>query len=83
MKVELCPYCGKEMVRGNLCAPRGSWFLPVNAAEPTLLTKKNVEKCGGVVLPPGPFRGQFVTDREQFPTAYLCRVCKRIVVSCE
>ena len=70
-----CPYCGKEMEKGELRSRGGLFFLPEGEGLPKLYTKREMEKHNAVYLPP------YLLDvKAEFPTAYLCRDCSKIVI---
>lgn len=78
-----CPYCGTEMEKGTLHSRGGNYFLPDGKKESKIVfyTKHYIEKAGAIALPPDPYGGLF--DPVEWPTAYCCRECKKIVIEYE
>lgn len=74
-----CPYCGEEMERGDVFAPKGveMLWLPKEKKLPLIITKKNIAKKGGYTL-----SGlSYLADAQT--TAYACKTCKKIVIEFE
>lgn len=75
-----CPYCGQEMMSGEIMNQQGSmiyWQPVTEELFKTRLSKASVEKHGGVVLA----RAQTLVSE---PTkGYLCKECKKCIISFE
>ena len=71
-----CPYCDTEMERGKLHSRGGVYFLPDGEKHPQFYTEREMKKHNAVYLPP------YITllDRPEYPTAYICRQCSKIVI---
>ena len=75
MCAEKCPYCSGELEKGKLISRGGNFFLPDGEKMPSLFTEKSMNKSRAILLPP-----DIVSDGDvQFPMAYVCRVCKKII----
>ena len=74
-----CPFCGAEMVRGELRSRGSNYFLPIGCKPPKWYTEASMKKAGAFALPPSPFK---VTFDPQFPFAYWCEACNKIVMDC-
>lgn len=70
-----CPCCNAEMERGELRSRGGVFFLPEGETLPKLYTRRLMEKHRAVYLPP--YMLEVVAE---YPTAYLCRGCSKIVI---
>ena len=70
-----CPYCGQDLVKGTLRSRGGNYFLPDGEKIPLLYTEHEMQKRNAVYLPPY----QFAVPAE-YPTAYLCRACSKIII---
>lgn len=77
-----CPFCGTEMIRGELKSRGGNYFLPEGHKEPRLYTKSSMEKVGAFMLPPGPLDIS-LNPHFHFPTAYWCNMCNKLLIDCE
>ena len=76
MCAEKCPYCGGELEKVKLISRGGNFFLPDGEKMPVLFTEKSMNKSRAILLPP-----DIVSDGDvQFPVAYACRVCKKIII---
>ena len=76
-----CPVCGKEMKAGKIAyAPQaGIHFLPTPVQHlPRVVTKRGIEKQGGIVLD-GP-NNLGLLESDGTLSAYICRECRKIVV---
>lgn len=70
-----CPCCSNEMEKGKLRSKGGVFFLPDGEKLPKLYTEKQMKKHNAVYLKP------YIFDvPEEFPIAYLCRQCSKIVI---
>lgn len=78
----LCPYCGSEMEPGRLRSRGLNHFLPDGSKVPWFLTKRACEKTGTIPLPPSPVE-RFIIRNEDYPRAYHCRNCKKIIIAYE
>ena len=78
-----CPYCNKEMAPGTIQAPdsHANYWLPDNTKSSDigiLLSRKSVEKCGGVVL--GELRKVgFLSSKR--PANYYCKYCRILLTT--
>lgn len=75
-----CPYCGKEMVVGEIRNQQGSmiyWQPLSDNLFKTRLTKSSVEKHGGINL----VKAQ--TNFSEPTKAYVCKECKKCIISFE
>ena len=78
-----CPYCNKEMAPGTIQAPdsHANYWLPDNTKSSDsgiLLSRKSVEKCGGVVL--GELRKVgFLSSKR--PASYYCKNCRILLTT--
>ena len=74
------PSCGKEMKAGKSAyAPQcGIHFLPPSGRLPHVLTKRGIEKQGGIALD-GPHNFGILESDGMLP-AYICRECRKIVM---
>jgi predicted RNA-binding Zn-ribbon protein involved in translation (DUF1610 family) len=70
-----CPYCGQEMIEGELDAarPDGLFWLPEGEDRPLILTRRGIEKRGGVWL---------CGSMEALPV-WRCPGCKKLIASYE
>ena len=77
-----CPFCGGEMEQGVLYTEnsRGLYFLPLEDTLGFWITRRGVEKGGGIVLD-GPYNGNFPNCTEL--GGFVCRACRRIIVQYE
>ena len=73
-----CPFCGTEMIRGELKSRGGKYFLPDGHKEPRLYTEGSMKKVGAFMLPPFP-----LDMPPHFPTAYWCNMCNKLLIDCE
>ena len=71
-----CPFCGEIMEEGTFCDRGGSYFLPAGETQPTLWTKRILERKHAVLLPPEPYGAPF----EPRSAAFWCRKCKKLLV---
>ena len=72
-----CPYCSNEMEKGKLRSKGGVYFLPDGEKIPLLYTEHEMKKRNAVYLPP-----YMTAHPAEYPTAYLCRSCSKIVIDC-
>ena len=72
----MCPYCSREMEKGKLYSRGGVFFLPEGDKLPLFYTEHEMKKHNAVYLPPY----LTILDRPEFPTAYICRQCSKIVI---
>ena len=79
MMLRTCPYCGKELERGELRSRGGNYFLPECEVPPSLHSKKEMDKRRAVMLPPDPL----AFGMPKWPNANLCRNCKLILIPYE
>ncbi|HIT33007.1 MAG TPA: hypothetical protein IAC31_00030 [Candidatus Faecousia intestinigallinarum] len=73
-----CIWCGREMERGTLvnqCAR--AIFLPTGTSIPRFYTQKALDKRNCIPLTP---LNEAPHAPEEFPTAYVCRNCRKIVI---
>lgn len=76
-----CPYCGTEMKKGTLRSRGFQYFLPYGEKDISLYTVRNVEKRGGIMLPPDPEdSGLFFRYGYAWPEAYVCEACRRLEI---
>lgn len=78
-----CPYCNKEMAPGTIQAPdsHANYWLPDNTKSSDigiLLSRKSVEKCGGVVLAELRKVGFLSSKR---PASYYCKNCRILLTT--
>ena len=71
-----CIWCGGEMERGSLICHR-TFFLTAGETIPRFDTAGSVEKRNGFHLVP---QNVVPIKPEEFPTAYVCRNCRKIVI---
>lgn len=70
-----CPYCGRDMEHGEVRSRGGMFFLPEGESTPKLYTQSEMNKHRAIYLPP------YMLDiRAEYPTAYVCRACCKIIV---
>ena len=76
-----CPYCGKEMEKGEIRNKGFNYFLPEGEKPLLLLTnfQKKLKERNAILLAPYPYGGGGV----EFPAAYCCRECKKIILEFE
>lgn len=70
-----CPWCRNELEEGIFRSRGGNYFQPINESAPWLYTKKLADKHKGIMLKPDP-----TSPTVEFPKAYTCRNCKRIII---
>ena len=70
-----CPYCNNEMEKGKLRSKGGVYFLPDGEKIPLLYTEHEMKKHNAVYLPP-----YMMAHPPEYPTAYICRSCSKIVI---
>lgn len=70
-----CPYCNKEMEKGQLRSRGGVYFLPDGEKKPLLYTEQEMKKHNAIYLPP-----YMTSAHPEYPTAYICRRCSKIVI---
>ena len=70
-----CPYCGGALEKGTLHSRGGEYFLPDGAKLPAWFTRESMEKIGAVGLAWNP-----ALTRREWPEAYCCRPCRRLIV---
>ena len=70
-----CPCCGHTMEQGQLRSKGGLFFLPDGEKPPKLYTESEMQKHRAVYLPP-----YLTSVVAEYPTAYLCRPCSKIVM---
>jgi len=70
-----CPYCQREMEKGQLRSRGGLYFLPDGEKAPKLYTEKEIKKHNAVYLPP-----YMMSVVPEYPDAYICRNCTKIVI---
>ena len=70
-----CPYCGGALEKGTLHSRGGEYFLPEGAKLPALFKRESMEKIGAVGLAWNP-----ALTRREWPEAYCCRPCRRLIV---
>lgn len=68
-----CPYCGNQMVQGNIWNRReyGLLWLPEGEEPPVVLTEKSIVKKNGIYLKVNPFGGYDARKVEM----YICQKC--------
>lgn len=74
-----CPWCNGELEKGTLRSNGGQYFLP-EGQRPCRIryyTKRYIEKADAIGLPPDPW----TSDGTNWPEAYACRNCRKIVIS--
>ena len=71
-----CPYCGKEMTLGDICARGGAgmYWMPQEQKLRFLVSNKVIEKHNGIVLV------DVNTIGGVTKTAYVCASCKKMVI---
>ena len=76
-----CPYCRKEMEKGEIRNKGFNYFLPEGEEPLLLLTnfQKKLNDRNAILLAPYPYGGGGV----EFPVAYCCRDCKKIILEFE
>ena len=79
MNNQTCPYCGRELEQGTFHSRGGNYFLPNGEKTPSFYTEKATEKRKAILLPPDAFSA----ERPQYPDAYLCRACQKIIIPYE
>ena len=70
-----CPYCGGTLEKGTLHSRGGEFFLPDGAKLPAWFTRESMEKVVAVGLAWNP-----ALTRREWPEAYCCRPCRRLIV---
>lgn len=77
-----CPYCSCDMVKGRLMGKGTTFFLPDGERSPVLYTERAMEKHNCIYLPPYyySFNGVRFLTREDYPIAYVCKECSKIIV---
>ena len=70
-----CPYCNNEMEKGELRSKGGLFFLPEGESIPKLYTDNQMKRHNAVLLPP-----HMASIRPEYPTAYICRQCSKIMI---
>ena len=78
MTTQLCPYCGKPLEEGIFRSRGGNYYLPKDESAPFLYSKQAMIKKGAIQLLP-----DFVSSAPQWPLAYVCRNCKKIILPYE
>ena len=73
-----CPYCGGDLEKGTLRSRGGNYFLPDGEKVPAWFGEKSMARKGAILLPPDP-----LAARPQWPEAFACRACKKIILSYE
>lgn len=74
-----CPYCSNELEKGSFRSRGGNYFLPDGEKNPAFFSEKAFKKCRAIPLPP-----DFISyGQPQYPLAYVCRNCKKIIISYE
>ena len=73
-----CPYCKSQMERGSLRSRGGVYFLPECEKIPKLYLDSQFKKHNAVPLPP-----YWYSTSVEFPEAWICRNCHRIVIEYE
>ena len=71
-----CPYCRKEMIVGTIygAGDRAAYWLPGRSKRDYhLLTRKNIEKRGGMMLDDVSRLGFFAKAR---PDSHYCNACR-------
>lgn len=71
-----CPYCCKEMEKGTLNHRGCAFFLPAGE-KVYLYTKKLLKKAHAIPIPPELYDLSLFPE---FPTAYCCRDCHKIIM---
>ena len=74
-----CPYCGREMEAGTFRSRGVNYFLP-DGRSVKLHTRSQLEKADAVVLPPDWMSTSLPVE---WPAAYCCRGCKKIIIGYE
>lgn len=76
-----CPYCGKEMEKGEIRNKGFNYFLPEGEKPVSFLVdaEKAIEKRNGILLTLYPYG----YGGEEYPAAYCCRECKKIILEYE
>jgi len=75
--LQVCPWCGGELEEGTFRSRGGNYFLPLHEKTPKLYTSASMKKRNAIPLPPA-FADVSSTS---YPTAYVCHLCKKIVIS--
>ncbi|WP_363320981.1 PF20097 family protein [Mahella sp.] len=73
----LCPYCGCRMEEGTFRRRGGNYSLPIGQKAPLAYSQSSFEGRGAIMLPPDAFS----TKPPTWPKAYVCRNCKKIILS--
>lgn len=75
-----CPFCGAEMEEGTFRSRGCNFFLP-KGKRAAFYTKRCMEKANAVMLPPSPYK--MALSSLQWPRAYCCRSCRKIIIEYE
>ncbi len=70
-----CPYCGCDMVKGELHSRGGLYFHPEGEGHPKFYTESQMEKHHCIYLPP------YLLEKAEYPTAYACKACSKIIIT--
>ena len=78
-----CPYCTKEMEPGTIQAPNShaNYWLPDSVTSGEIgmfLSRKSVEKCGGVILGQVRKVGFLSSERS---ASYYCKNCRILLTT--
>jgi len=72
-----CPYCGTEMTKGTFRSRGKNYFLPDGQKLPWLYSAKAMTKRNAILLPPDFLD---ISDIGNWPVAYACTGCRKIVI---
>lgn len=72
----LCPYCGQELEQGTLHSRGGTYFL-LDGKRPPFYPPGSKPNPNWIMLPPSPYS----IGTPEWPEAFACRSCKKIIVS--
>lgn len=73
------PYCNKDMEQGILRANGNIRWMPLGAKEPLTYSHEKYEKLKAVLFPPYWNDKKLITTEDT--AAFICRSCKKMVVS--
>ena len=77
-----CPFCGAAMEPGNIVTADsvGLFFMPPGTlADHAFVTRRSVEKKGGIVLD-GPYSGGNYRLNDTVLPGHICKACRKILL---